>query len=46
MNIILATLASLIVSCDEDYADNDKNKSENKNKSVNYDVDRPPAITE
>jgi hypothetical protein len=53
MNTALATLASLITSRDEDYADDDENKpknknineNENKNKNelINHNVDRSPA---
>jgi hypothetical protein len=49
MNITLATLVFLAVSCDEDYADDDENKPKNENvnenEPVDYDIDRPPAAT-
>jgi hypothetical protein len=46
MNTALATLASLTASRDEDYTNNDENEPKNKNKSMNHDVDRPPAAAE
>jgi hypothetical protein len=46
MNITLAILASLAASRDENYADDDENKPENENESVDYDVDEPPAAAE
>jgi hypothetical protein len=35
MNITLAALASLAVSCDEDYIDDDENEPKNKNVNKN-----------
>jgi hypothetical protein len=50
MNIALAALASLTVSRDEDYINDNENEPKNEdideNKSVNHDVNRPPAIAE
>jgi hypothetical protein len=46
INTALAALASLTASYDEDYVDDDENKPENENKSVDYGVDRPPAVAE
>jgi hypothetical protein len=50
MNTAFATLASLAVSYDEDYADDDENKSKNKdvneNKPMDHNVSESSAVTE
>jgi hypothetical protein len=50
MNTTLAALVSLAASRDEDYANYNENKSENKdvdeNESVDHDVDGPSAVAE
>jgi hypothetical protein len=53
MNITLATLASLAVSYNEDYINNDENElknedvdeNKNKNKNEDHDVGESPTIT-
>jgi hypothetical protein len=46
MNTALAALASLAASCDEDYTNDDENKPENENESMDYNVDEPSVIME
>jgi hypothetical protein len=46
MNTALAILAFLAASYDKDYIDDNENEFKNKNKSVDYNVDRPPAVAE
>jgi hypothetical protein len=46
MNTALAILVFLAASHDKDYVDDNENESKNKNKPVDHNVDRPPAVAE